>query len=172
MVNNVIWELRSKRRMADTTSDFAMMRVNFPFCNPLNSASSSNHYTIVSRFCRQPSAPQSFIVSARVSHLHESLGRANQASIFLSSFPGPGRKSLIRKLTGSSPVGLYWVNNWRSSAIGLPSRLRWTIAIPSVTTLTACGLGSCWQASQAFADASTLHSATCDATRHLLSDMR
>lgn len=46
------------------------------------------------------------------------------------------------------------------------------MAIPSVTTLTACGLGSCWQASQAFADASTLHSATCDATRHLLSGVR
>ncbi len=46
------------------------------------------------------------------------------------------------------------------------------MAIPSVTTLTACGLGSCWHASQAFADASTLHSATCDATRHLLSGDR
>ncbi len=116
--------LRSKRRMAVMTSDFAMMRVNFPLGNPLNSASSSNHSTIVSRFCRQPSGPQSFIVSARVSHLHESLGRANHASIFLSSFPGPGRKSLIRKLTGSSPVGMYSFINWRSSAMGLPSRFR------------------------------------------------
>ena len=46
------------------------------------------------------------------------------------------------------------------------------IAIPSVTKLTACGLGSCWHASQAFAYASTLHSANCDATRHVLSGVR
>lgn len=38
--------------------------------------------------------------------------------------------------------------------------------------MTACGLGSCWHASQAFADASTLHSAICDATRHMLSGDR
>ena len=38
--------------------------------------------------------------------------------------------------------------------------------------MTACGLGSCWHASQAVAEASTLHSATWDATRHLLSGVR
>ena len=79
----------------------AFIPVNLPCGSPLAWASSSNHSVIVSMFRRQPSAPQSFIVSTRVSQLHVSLGLANQAIIFLSSLPGPGRKLLIFSVCGS-----------------------------------------------------------------------
>ena len=95
----------SNLRMAVLTSPRAIRAVNLPWGRPLNWASSSNQSTIVSMFRRQPSAPQSFIVSTRVSQLHVSLGLANQANMLFSSLPGPGRKRSILIVSGSIAFG-------------------------------------------------------------------